>query len=111
MQIKKIALVAGLAVPLLALAPLAHADAAANDEYDQYMIQHGMVRGTGTCADSNPNCGETLGWLLQQGQNTCNALAAGKSPGWLTDQLEAVTSIATAQDIVYAARHYLCPGS
>jgi Protein of unknown function (DUF732) len=89
-------------------APVVQAD---TDQYDQYMISHGAVQGTGHCADSNPNCGETLGWLRQQGQNTCNALAAGKSPGWLTDQLEAITSIATAQNIVYAAQHYLCPGA
>jgi hypothetical protein len=106
LMLMKIAVVSAVLAGGIGLAPLAHAD---TDQYNQYMISHGEVQGATNCAPANPNCGESLQWLLQQGQNTCNALANGKDPGWLTGQLEHVTSRATAGNIVYAAQHYLCP--
>lgn len=102
----------------IACAPLVQAD---NDEYDQYMISHGMVSGAGNnCAPANPNCGQSLEFLLQEGQKACAAFAQGVSDASVIGQLEGSpgplnpgTSVnlgsAGAEDIVYAAHQYLCP--
>ena len=93
----------------IAFSPLAHADV---DQYEQYMISHGMVSGAGAnCAPANPNCGASLEYLLQQGKNECAAFAEGKSDQWLIGQLESGAPVnlgrAGAENIVYAAHQYL----
>ena len=113
---------AAAALAVAVSAGIAHADPASdNDQYDQYMISHGMVSGAGTnCAPANPNCGQSLEFLLQEGQKACAAFAQGVSDMAVTGQLEGSpgplnpgTSVnlgrAGAEDIVYAAHHYLCP--
>ena len=100
----------------IACAPVAQAD---NDQYDQYMISHGMVSGAGTnCAPANPNCGQSLEFLLQEGQKACAAFAQGVSDMSVTGQLEGTPGPfsqslprSTAGNVVYAAHHYLCPGA
>lgn len=85
----------------IACAPLAQASPASdNDQYDQYMISHGM---------SDPAM-DGVG-LLAHGQQACQGLRNGQSENSLTNQLESRVSIAEAQNIVYAAHHYLCPGA
>jgi hypothetical protein len=86
-------------------APLAQAEpgdpnAASNvDQYNQYMLSHGMkdpaMDGVG---------------LEAHGMQACQALRNGQSESSLTNQLESKVSIAEAQNIVYAAHRYLCPG-
>jgi hypothetical protein len=85
-------------------APLAHADPASdNDQYDQWLISHGVVGdGPGQY---------TLEFLLPTGTNECAALREGKSEVFLTGQLIDAYQMgkAQAEDIVYAAHQYLCP--
>jgi uncharacterized protein DUF732 len=91
------------AAAAIAFAPLAQADpnaASNNDQYDQYMISHGM----------NDPAMDGVG-LLAHGQQACQALRGGQSEASLTNQLESQVSIAEAQNIVYAAHRYLCPGA
>jgi hypothetical protein len=105
----------------IACAPLAQAD---NDQYDQYMISHHMVEGSGAnCAESNPHCVYSSEFMLAEGHKVCSAFAQGYSERSLIGQLEgdpgplsvAGTNIsfgrAGAENIVYAAHHYLCPGA
>lgn len=82
----------------IACAPLAQADPASNDQYDQYMISHGMTTD------------HDLGSLLQEGSAACASLRSGQSDSSLTGALEHRMSRAEAGNIVYAAHHYLCPG-
>jgi hypothetical protein len=97
---KRIAVVAAVLAAGIACAPLVEASPASdNDQYDQYMISHGM---------SDPAM-DGVG-LLAHGQQACQALRNGQSESSLTNQLESHVSIAEAQNIVYAAHHYLCPG-
>lgn len=117
MNLKIVGIPAVLAAGI-ACASVAQAD---NDQYDQYMISHGMVSGAGAnCAPANPNCGQSLEFLLQEGQKACAAFAQGVSDMTVTGQLEGSpgplnpgTSVnvgrAGAENIVYAAHHYLCP--
>jgi hypothetical protein len=81
--------------------PSAHAD---NDTYLQYLISHGVPdTGPGTNSSS----------LVQTGNNECAAIREGKSDLFLFGQLIDAYGMgkAQAQDIVYAAHHYLCPGA
>jgi hypothetical protein len=90
---------AALLVAGLACAPLAQAD---NDTYLQYLISHGVPdTGPGTSSSS----------LVQTGNNECAAMREGKSDLFLMGQLIDAYGMgkAQAQDIVYAAHHYLCP--
>ena len=92
--------VAGVALAsVITCAPLAHAD---SDTYLQYLIDHGVPNaGPGTDASS----------LVQTGNNECAAMREGKSDLFLMGQLIEAYGMgkAQAQDIVYAAHHYLCP--
>ena len=96
-------LAAGLAASLLS-APLAHASPASDaDQYDQFMISHGMTGdGPGKY---------TLEFLLQNGTNTCAGINQGRDDPFLTQQLINAYGLGKAQAevIVYAAHHYLCP--
>jgi hypothetical protein len=75
-----------LAAPMTAEPPVAQAD---NDQYDQYMISHGMVSGAGTnCAPANPNCGQSPEFLLAEGRKACAAFAQGATDMSVTGQLE-----------------------
>jgi hypothetical protein len=100
----------------IACAAVAQAD---NDQYDQYMISHGMTGGA-NCAPANPNCGQSLEYLLQEGQKACAAFAQGVtdmsvigqfegSPGPLNPGTSVSLGRSGAENIVYAAHHYLCP--
>jgi hypothetical protein len=82
--------------------PLAHADPA-SDQYDQFMISHGVV-GDGPTK-------YTEEFTLQAGTNACAALREGKSESFLMRQLIDAYQMdqASSSDIVYAAHHYLCP--
>jgi hypothetical protein len=96
-----------------AITPIAtaHADSPAT-LYDQYMISHGMFGGP------NPYSSE---FLLAEGRKVCVYSAQGYSDSSLIGQLEgdpgplsvAGTNIgfgrAGAEDIVEAARLFLCP--
>jgi hypothetical protein len=98
---KKTAVIPALIAATVACAPMAQASPASdNDQYDQYMISHGM---------SDPAM-DGVG-LLAHGQQACQALRGGQSESSLTNQLESRVSIAEAQNIVYAAHHYLCAGA
>jgi Protein of unknown function (DUF732) len=101
--------------------PPAHADSP-DTLYDQYMISHHMVEGSGAnCAESNPHCVYSSEFMLAEGHKVCSAFAQGYSERSLIGQLEgdpgplsvAGTNIsfgrAGAETIVYAAHHYLCP--
>jgi Protein of unknown function (DUF732) len=80
--------------------PVAQAD---TDSYLQYLISHGVPNtGPGTETSS----------LVQTGNNECAAMREGKSDSFLTGQLINAYGMgkAQAEDIVYAAHHYLCPG-
>jgi Protein of unknown function (DUF732) len=103
--------------------PTAHADSP-DTLYDQYMISHKMVEGSGAnCAESNPHCVYSSEFMLAEGHKVCDLSAQGYSDSSLIGQLEgspgplsvAGTNIgfgrAGAENIVYAARHYLCPGA
>ena len=94
----KIAVMGAVLAASIACAPLAQAD---NDQYDQYMISHGMV-GSGSGQYS-------LEYLLQSGNNECAAFREGKSDTFLIGQLESQMGRAQAENIVFAAHHYLCP--
>jgi Protein of unknown function (DUF732) len=102
---RKAALVSVLAAGV-ACAPVAWAD---NDQYDQYMISHGMVAGAGANCGSVSPCGKTVEALLAEGRQACAAFASGVSDTAETNQLEGQTSIVEAQNVVFAAHHYLCP--
>lgn len=108
---KKIAATAlamlGLVIaPPMAAAPV-HADG--NDQYDQYMISNGIV---------GERQGQfTMEYIMAQGQEACSALRSGSSESSVIGQLEGAPGPlhntlgrAQAQDIVFAAHHYLCPG-
>jgi hypothetical protein len=99
-------------VPAVLAAGIASApvvQASPNDQYNQYMISHGM--------------NESPEWLLQEGYNVCNYLGQGYSERSLIGQLEGdpgplsmagmsfSVGRAGAENIVYAAHHYLCPGA
>lgn len=96
----KTVLIPAVLAAAVALASQAHAD---NDQYDQFMISHGI-------AGSGP--GQfSLEYLLQQGNNACAGSQAGRSDSFLIGQLESGQQLgrAQAEDIVYAPPHYLCP--
>jgi hypothetical protein len=83
---------AAAALAVAVSAGIAHADPASdNDQYDQYMISHGVD-----------------GDLLQLGYAQCAGLRAGSSEQVLIGQLEHQMSWATSNAIVYAAHRYLC---
>jgi hypothetical protein len=90
----------------LIFVPLAHTDPASNnDQYDQFMISHGVVGdGPGQYSED---------FLLQTGTNTCAAIKEGKSDSFLMGQLIDAYQMGKAQsdDIVYAAHRYLCPNA
>ena len=95
------ALMVAAAVAGIVCAAPAHAD---NDTYLQYLISHGVPdTGPGTSSSS----------LVQTGNNECAAIREGKSDLFLFGQLIDAYGMgkAQAQDIVYAAHHYLCPGA
>lgn len=77
----------------IACAGTAQADP--NDEFNQYMNSHGLWQRS----------------YLQDGYNTCSALRSGQTATQIINQLEGRVSVAEAQDIVFAARQYLCPGA
>jgi Protein of unknown function (DUF732) len=74
-------------------------------------------------AESNPHCVYSSEFMLAEGHKVCDLSAQGYSDSSLVGQLEgspgplsvAGTNIsfgrAGAENIVYAARHYLCPGA
>jgi uncharacterized protein DUF732 len=93
------------AIPALLLAagigcaPTALAD---NDTYMRYLVDHGVPNsGPGTDPSS----------LVQTGNNECAGIQEGKTDLFLMGQLIDAYGMgkAQAQDIVYAAHHYLCP--
>lgn len=96
----------------LILAPPAQADQ--YDQYDQYMLSHGLT----TTARGMPGPGMyTLGYLRSEGDSACAAFRAGVSDAALTSQLEGGPgqyiqhlSKDLAENVVYGAHHYLCPG-
>lgn len=92
-MIKAAAIPAAVLAAGIACAPLAHADP--NDEFDQYMNSHGLWQRS----------------YLQEGQTTCSQLRSGQTTTQVLNQLEGRLSVAEAQDIVFAARQYLCPGA
>jgi Protein of unknown function (DUF732) len=84
----------------IACAPLAQAD---NDTYLQYLISHGVVEeGNGPFGGDN---------LVRVGHNACAAFQQGASDLSQMGQIIQTyqTGKAQAEDIVYAAHHYLCP--
>jgi hypothetical protein len=84
----------------LAFAAPANADA---DSYLAWLQNHGVVgSGSGQYSPS---------FLLQTGNDECAALQEGRSEQFLIGQLYTQMGRAPAQDIVYAAHHYLCPGA
>jgi uncharacterized protein DUF732 len=104
---KKVMLIPAVLATGIACAPLAPAD---NDQYDQYMISHGMVAGAGANCSVSP-CGKSVEVLLAEGNQACADFRSGVSDTAETNRLESQTSISEAQNVVYAAHHYLCPGA
>lgn len=97
----KAAVVPAVLAAGITFAPLAQTSPASdNDQYDQYMISHGM---------SDPAM-DGVG-LLAHGQQACQQLRSGQSERSITGDLEGRVSRAEASNIVYAAHHYLCPGA
>jgi hypothetical protein len=84
----------------IACAPVVQAN---NDTYLQYLISHGVVEdGYGPFGGDN---------LLREGHLTCSAFQQGASD--LSQMGRIIQTYQTgklqAEDIVYAAHHYLCP--
>lgn len=80
----------------LAFAAPAHAD---TGEYLAWLQNHGV-------SDLLANGAS----LLSTGTSECNALSADRSESFLIDNLDKVgAGRAPADDVVYAAHHYLCP--
>jgi hypothetical protein len=98
---KKALVMPAVAVAIVCGAAVAHADPASNnDQYDQFMISHGMTDGPS---------GYTLEYLLQAGYNQCAALKTGSSERDLIGALEVQGDRASSENIVFAAHRYLCP--
>jgi Protein of unknown function (DUF732) len=92
-------LIAGgiVAAGILAM-PLAHADGNI-DEFNQYLLQHGIT---------NDIAMNGLSYLAN-GQNACAAIRAGKNAEQAL--LQNGMDRAGASDVAFAAHHYLCPGA
>ena len=95
----KFAAVPAVVAAGITFVPVAEAD---TDLYMQYLISHGVP-------DSGP--GTESSTLVQTGNNECAAIGEGKSDLFLVGQLIDAYGMGMdqAQDIVYAAHHYLCP--
>lgn len=95
---RSIPILAAVVAGIVCAAP-AHAD---SDTYLRYLISHGVP---------NTGPGTSSSTLVQTGNSECAAIREGKSDLFLFGQLIEAYGMgkAQAQDIVYAAHHYLCP--
>lgn len=95
----KTKLIAGgvAALTAITLSPVTHADPGGNvDEFDQYLISHGIYNDTAMNGIS----------YLQNGRNAC----ASGSSNFEQYLLQQGMDRAGASDVAFAAHHYLCPG-
>jgi hypothetical protein len=91
---KKMLITAGAIAAAVLFAPIAAAD---TDAYMQYLRSHNVTGGYWSDAT-----------LLSMGQQECEAMKGGKPDDFLIGELEKVGyGAAQADDIVYAARHFL----
>jgi hypothetical protein len=102
MMKKALSMIPAVLAAGLIFAPLAHADGV--DEYDQYMIGHGLVSGAGAYCGNVEPCGQSLDYLLSAGRAICNGTATAgdlMGPRWGLGR-------AQAEDVAQAAHQYLC---